>query len=183
MPRPRIRRRSRTSTAAVVASMAILLACVASSCSSKSFQYAASESTPVEMPYAPQAPPPPMNVARLLNGNWMATYPGGPVRVDIGLDPMLRGRNYVATMVDGNKNIPPGEVVWKGTLDQNVPGIVKADQICAEHGFQGARWVKARIVVSDASNFREELVDPTSCHGFPVQFTRVGPAPTAPIKD
>jgi hypothetical protein len=42
--------------------------------------------------------------------------------------------------------------------------------------------VKARIVVSDASNFREELVDPKSCHGFPVKFTRVGPAPTAPVK-
>ncbi len=183
MPRPRIRSRSQTSTTAAVASIAILLACAASSCSSQSFQYAASESTPVEMPYAPQAPPPPMNVARLLNGNWMATYPGGPLRVVIGLDKMLRGRNYVATLVDGNKNIPPGQVVWKGTLDQYAPGIVKADQICAEHGFQGARWVKARIVVSDASNFREELVDPTSCHGFPVQFTRVGPAPTAPIKD
>ncbi len=72
---------------------------------------------------------------------------------------MLRGRNYVATLVDGNKNIPPGQVVWKGVLDPNVPGIVKADQICAEHGYIGARWVDARIIVSDASNFREELVE------------------------
>src|ERR1039458_1353721 len=41
---------------------------------SPSFQYLASTSMPVEMPYAPQPPPAPMNVARLLNGNWMATY-------------------------------------------------------------------------------------------------------------
>ena len=75
-----------------------------------------------------------MNVARLLNGNWMATYPGGPLRVVIGLDPMLRGRNYVATMVDGNKTLPPGQVVWRGTLDQHVPGIVRAKQLCADHG-------------------------------------------------
>ena len=154
-----------------------------SSCNSQSFQYAASESMPVSPPVPVQPPPPPMNVARLLNGNWMATYPGGPLRVVIGLDPMLRGRNYVAKLVDGNKSIPPGETVWKGTLDQHVPGIVIADQICADHGFQGARWVKARIIVSDASHFREELVDPTSCHGFPVKFTRVGPAPTSPVRD
>ena len=101
----------------------------------------------------------------------------------IGLDPMLRGRNYVATLVDGNKDIPPGQVVWRGTLDQSVPGIVHADQICAEHGFRQARKVEARIIVSDASNFREELVNPNDCGGFPVKFTRVGPAPTAPVRD
>ena len=138
---------------------------------------------PVAPPAPVQPPPPPMNVARLLNGNWMATYPGGPLRVVIGVDQMLRGRNYVATLVDGNKSIPAGQIVWKGTLDQNVPGIVKAAQICADHGFQGARWVQARIIVSDASNFREELVTPGDCTGFPVKFTRVGPAPTAPVKD
>jgi len=181
MSRPTIDRRSLTSTAAL-ASLAILLACLTASCNSQSFQQSPGPSMPVPPPAPVQPPPPPMNVARLLNGNWMATYPGGPLRVVIGLDQMLRGRNYVATLVDGNKNIPAGNVVWKGTLDQNVPGIVQADQICADYGFQQARWVKARIVVSDASNFREELVDPSSCHGFPVKFTRVGPAPTAPVK-
>jgi hypothetical protein len=180
MPRP-LRRRSMTLPTAI-GSLAILLACVASSCNSQSFQYAASESVPVVPNVPVQPPPPPMNVARLLNGNWMATYPGGPLRVVIGLDQMLRGRNYVATLIDGNKNIPAGQVVWKGTLDPNVPGIVKADQICADHGFLGARWVKARIIVSDASNFREELVTPGDCSGFPVKFTRVGPAPTSPVK-
>jgi len=193
MPRPSIHRhRSPTLTAAstwpasahraALAATAILLACVASSCSSQSFQYA-KPSMPTPPPAPAQPPPPPMNVARLLNGNWKATYPGGPLRVVIGLDPMLRGRNYVATLVDGNKDIPPGQTVWKGTPDQNVPGIVIADQICAEQGFLQARWVKARIIVSDASNFREELVNPRDCHGFPVKFTRVGPAPTTPVKD
>ncbi len=76
---------------------------------------------------------------------------------------MLRGRNYVATLVDGNKSIPPGQVVWKGNLDPNVPGIVLANQICAEHGFLQARWVQARIIVSDPSNFVEELVNPKDC--------------------
>ncbi len=134
-------------------------------------------------PVPPQPPPPPMNVARLLNGNWMATYPGGPLRVVITLDPMLRGRNYVATLADGNKTLPPGQVVWRGTVDQSVPGIVHAKQICADQGLALARQVPVRIVVSDASHFREELVNPSDCRGFPVQFTRVGPAPTAPIKD
>lgn len=168
---------------AALAALTILLACVASSCNSQSFRQSAGPSMPALPPAPAQPPAPPMNVARLLNGNWMATYPGGPLRVVIGLDPMLMGRNYVATMVDGNKNIPPGQTVWKGTLDQHVRGIVIADQICAEQGFQQARWVKARIIVSDASNFREELVNPSDCHGFPVKFTRVGPAPTAPVKD
>lgn len=194
MPRPRIHRpRSRTlptasplainTRRAALAALAILLSYVTSSCDSLSFQQAPEPAMPTAPPAPVQAPAPPMNVARLLNGNWMATYPGGPLRVVIGLDQMLRGRNYVATLVDGNKNIPPGQVVWKGTVDPNVPGIIIADQICAEHGFLQARWVKARILVRDASNFREELVNPTDCHGFPVKFIRVGLAPTSPVTD
>jgi len=179
--RLRIRRHLPTLPAAV-AVLALSFACVTSSCNSQSFQQSG-PSMPVEMPYAPQAPPPPMNVARLLNGNWMATYPGGPLRVVIGLDQMLRGRNYVATLVDGNKTLPPGQVVWRGTLDQYVPGIVQAKQLCADNGLPLSRQVPVRIVVSDASNFREELVHPNDCHGYPVTYTRVGPAPTAPIKD
>ena len=181
MPRP-IRRYLLTSPAPI-AVLAFLLTCLTSSCNSQSFQQSSGPSMPVPPPAPVQPPPPPMNAARLLNGNWMATYPGGPLRVVIGVDQMLRGRNYIATLVDGNKSIPPGQVVWKGRLDPNVPGIVIADQICAEHGFLQARWAPARIIVSDASHFREELVNPKDCHGFPVTFTRVGPAPTAPVKD
>jgi len=180
--RLRIRRQLLTLPASIGV-LALVFACVTSSCNSQSFQQSSGPSMPVPPPTPVQPPPPPMNVARLLNGNWMATYPGGPLRVVIGVDQMLRGRNYVATLVDGNKSIPPGQVVWKGKLDPNVPGIVIADQICAEHGFLQARWAPARIIVSDASNFREELVNPKDCHGYPVTFTRVGPAPTAPVKD
>ncbi len=182
MPRPRNHRHSPTSLAAL-ASIAMLFACAAAACNSQSFQYAASESMPVVPPTPVQAPPPPMNVARLLNGNWMATYPGGPLRVVITLDPMLRGRNYVATLVDGNKTLPAGEVVWRGRLDQNVTGIVNAKQLCADNGLPLARQVPVRILVSDASHFSEELVNPGDCHGFPVKYTRVGPPPTAPVKD
>ena len=182
MARPRIDRHILTAHAAVV-SLAILIACVTSSCNSQSFQQSSGPSMPALPPVPPQAPPPPMNVARLLNGNWMATYPGGPLRVAIGLDQMLRGRNYVATMIDGNKTLPAGQVVWRGTVDQNVPGIVRAKQICADNGLPLARQVPVRIVVSDASHFREELVNPGDCHGFPVNYTRVGPAPTSPVKD
>jgi hypothetical protein len=182
MPRPRInRQRSLTSHAAVV-SLAILLACVTSSCNSESFKQQSGPPMPIPPPAPVQPPPPPMNVARLLNGNWMATYPGGPLRAVIGLDQMLRGRNYVATLVDGNKTLPAGQVVWRGTVDQYVPGIVHAEQLCADNGLPLARQVPVRIVVDDASHFREELVNPNDCHGFPVTFTRVGPAPTAPIK-
>jgi hypothetical protein len=180
--RLRIRRQLPTLPATVVV-FALLIACVTSSCNSQSFEQSSGPAMPVPPPTPEQPPAPPMNVARLLNGNWMATYPGGPLRVVIGVDQMLRGRNYIATLIDGNKSIPPGQVVWKGTLDPNVPGIVIADQICAEHGFLQARWAPARIIVSDPSNFREELVNPKDCHGFPVTFTRVGPAPTAPVKD
>lgn len=183
MPRPRIdRQRSLISHAAAV-SLAILLACVTTSCNSQSFQQSPGPSMPGPPPVPPQPPPPPMNVARLINGNWKATYPGGPLRVVIALDPMLRGRNYVATLVDGNKTLPPGQVVWRGTVDQYAPGIVRAKQICADNGLGLARWVPARIIVTDASHFREELAVPGACHGFPVTYTRVGPAPTAPIKD
>src|SRR5260370_11808889 len=115
--RLRIRRKLLTLPAAV-AVLAIVIACVTSSCNSQSFQQSSGPSMPVPPPAPVQPPPPPMNVARLLNGNWMATYPGGPLRVVIGLDQMLRGRNYVATLVDGNKTLPPAQADWRGTLDQ-----------------------------------------------------------------
>src|SRR5271170_161336 len=182
MPRPRIRHRSLTSSTALAA-LAVLLACVSSSCNSQSFQYAPEPAMPTPPPAPIQPPPPPLNVARLLNGNWMATYPDGPLRVVIGLDQMLRGRNYVATLIDGNKTLPAGEVVWRGTVDQYVPGIVRGKQLCADNGLPLSRQVPVRLVVSDASHFREELVNPTDCHGYPVTYTRVGPAPTSPIKD
>ena len=183
MPRPRINRQRSLTPHAAFVSLAILLACVTSSCNSQSFQQSSGPQILAPPPAPVQPPAPPMNVARLLNGNWMATYPGGPLRVVIGLDQMLRGRNYVATLIDGNQSIPAGQVVWRGTVDQYVPGIVQAKQLCADNGLPLSRQVPVRIVVSDASHFREELVNPKDCHGYPVTYTRVGPAPTSPIKD
>jgi len=162
---------------------AILFSCLIASCNSQSFQYSPEPPNPPAPIVPPQPPPPPLNQARLLNGNWTATYPGGPLRVVISLDPMLRGRNYVATLVDPSNTIPAGQVIWRGNLDPNVPGLVLADQVCADNGFVQARTVKARILVGDPSTFTEELVNPKECRGFPVTYTRVGPAPTAPPRD
>ncbi len=162
---------------------AILSALMFTGCDSQSFQYAAEPANPPAPIVPPQAPPPPLNQARLLNGNWTANFPGGPLRVVISLDPMLRGRNYVATLVDPSKSIPAGQVIWSGTLDPNVAGLVLVDQVCADNGFVQARNVKARILVGDPSTFTEELVNPKECHGFPVTYTRVGPAPTEPQRD
>ncbi len=131
---------------------------------------------PTPPPAPVQPPAPPINPARQINGNWFATYPGGPLRVVIGLDPMLMGRNYVATLVDGNKDVPAGHVMWRGTVDQNVPNVVLADQVCASQGLSSVRTVKARIIVADLDHLTEELVNPKACGGFPVKYTRAGAA-------
>ncbi len=148
MPRARIRiriNRPRSSTAIIGArvsnsrrraftSLAIVLACLVAGCNSQSFQQSNGPSMPTLPPAPVQPPAPPINPARQIDGNWFATYPGGPLRVVIGLDPMLMGRNYVATLVDGNKAMPPGQVMWRGTVDQNVPNLVVAQQACASSG-------------------------------------------------
>jgi hypothetical protein len=180
MPRAKIgirTERPRSSTATIArASLAIVLACVVAGCNSQSFQESNGPSMPAMPPVPVQPPAPPMNPARQLNGNWFATYPGGPLRVVIGLDPMMMGRNYVATLVDGNKDFPPGKVMWRGTVDQNVPNLVVAQQACATSGLGSVRTVKARIVVTDLDHVTEELVDPKACGGFPVKYTRASAA-------
>ena len=158
-------------------SLALLLACLIAACNSQSFQESNGPSMPAMPPVPVQPPAPPMNPARQIDGNWYATYPGGPLRVVIGLDPMLRGRNYVATLVDGTKNVPAGQVMWRGTVDQYVPNLVRADQACVGSG--PVRTVKARVIVNDPDHLTEELVDPKSCPGVPVKYTsaRVTDAP------
>ena len=169
MPRATIDR-PRSSTV----SIALLLACLIAACNSQSFQESNGPSILPPPPAPVQPPAPPMNPARQINGNWYATYPGGPLRVVIGLDPMLRGRNYVATLVDGTKNVPAGQVMWRGTVDQYVPNLVRAEQACLSSG--PVRTVKARVIVNDPEHLTEELVDPKSCAGFPVKYTSASAA-------
>ncbi|HUO05850.1 MAG TPA: hypothetical protein VMU16_11705 [Candidatus Binataceae bacterium] len=158
-----------------IALAALALPLALAACSSQSFQ--PGRTLPAAPPAPPQPPPPPYNPARHLDGLWSATYPGGPLRVTVAVNPMLMGRNYVATLVDGNANIPAGQVVWRGTPDANVPGLIPVNQICADQGFLMARWISARISVQDSDHFTEDLVRPQDCHGFPVLFTRIGPPP------
>jgi hypothetical protein len=156
-------------------SLAILLACLITACNSQSFQQSNGPSIMPPPPAPAQPPAPPINPARQIDGNWYATYPGGPLRVVIGLDPMLRGRNYVATLVDGTKDVPAGQVMWRGTVDQYVPNLVRADQACISSG-RSVRTVKARVIVNDPDHLTEELVDPKSCGGFPVKYTSASAA-------
>ena len=92
MPRPRIddhrlstcssgsASRIRVRGRALIAATAIATAFLVAACASQSFQQA---------PPPPMPTPPPLNAAKLLNGNWMASYPQGPLRVVISLDPMF----------------------------------------------------------------------------------------------
>src|ERR1700716_4096519 len=102
MPRASIDRPCSSTTVTI----AFVLACLIAACNSQSFQESNGPSMPTPPPAPAQPPAPPMNPARQIDGNWYATYRGVPLRVVIGLDPMLRGRNYVATLVDGTKDIP-----------------------------------------------------------------------------
>jgi hypothetical protein len=172
MPRASIDRPCSSTTVTI----AFVLACLIAACNSQSFQESNGPSMPTPPPAPAQPPAPPMNPARQIDGNWYATYPGGPLRVVIGLDPMLRGRNYVATLVDGTKDIPAGQVMWRGTVDQYVPNLVRAEQNCMSGGPGTTRTVKARIVVNDPDHLTEELADPKSCGGFPVKYTRASAA-------
>jgi hypothetical protein len=163
--------RARAST---IVTIAVLFACLIAACNSQSFKESNGPSIMPPPPAPVQPPAPPINPARQIDGNWYATYPGGPLRVVIGLDPMLRGRNYVATLVDGARNIPAGQVLWRGTVDQYVPNLVRAEHQCLSGGT--IRTVKARIVVNDPDHLTEELVDPKSCPGFPMKYIRASAA-------
>jgi hypothetical protein len=172
------RDRSCPGTAITLPTLAIVFACFVAACNSQSFQ-SSPPSMPTPPPVPAQPPPPPFNPATQIDGNWSARYIGGPLRLVIGLDQMKMGRNYIATLVDGNKDFPAGQVMWRGTVDQNVPNVVLADQVCAKRGLIEERTVNARMVVRDLDHMTEELVDPKSCSGFPVKYTRIG-APNAP---
>ncbi|MGH7812476.1 MAG: hypothetical protein ACREQI_00535 [Candidatus Binataceae bacterium] len=159
---------------------ALALAGAVTACNSQSFQRTRTLPAPPQPAYY-QPPRPPANPARRLEGTWSATYPGGPLRVVIGLDPRILGRNYVATLVTGNQSLPAGQVTWRGVPDPHIPGLVLATQVCASQGFLQEKWIKARIVVKDRSHFTEQLVRPQDCTGFPVRWTRIGPPSRAHV--
>ncbi len=147
---------------------ALLLACVVWACAQQ------------QPPPRPPSPPPPApvpagppNYAKGLVGTWYASYPEGPLKATIVLDNRLRGINYVATLVDGNKDMPPGTVAWRGKPDPNVLNLVVGEQLCAEAGHVRVTSVNIMIQVPDADRFTESLSRGGSCRGFPVKWVRV----------
>jgi hypothetical protein len=136
---------------------------------------------------APQQPPPPPpppprpaptpsgppNYAHALVGTWYASYPGGPLKVNITLDHWMRGVNYVATLVDGNQDMPPGTVAWRGKPDTNVLNLVVGEQLCAEAGHVRVTSQNVTMQVADTDHFTENLVRRGSCQGYPVNWVRV----------
>ena len=120
-----------------------------------------------------QAPVVP-NLNHQILGRWSATYPGGPLRVDIENDPLLGNTNYIATLVDGGYGtFHPGAIVFKAVPDQAVPTLVTGTQRCPDPPYTSPVDISMTITVIDANNFTEELVQKNACKGFPVKFTRL----------
>jgi len=144
----------------------VILLCSAFSCTE----------TVAPLPPPPPPPPPPSgppNLAKSLVGNWTATYRGGPLKAVITMDAQVRGINYVATLVDGNKDMHPGTVVWRGTWDRAVPNLVRAKQLCGVAGSLSALTVDVVLTVTDPDHFTEILTIPGSCKGYPVNWARL----------
>jgi hypothetical protein len=136
---------------------------------------------PQQPPPPPSPPPPrpaptpsgPPNYAHRLAGTWYASYPGDPLKVNITLDHWMRGVNYVATLVDGNPDMPAGTVGWRGKPDRNVINLVLGVQLCAEPGHVRVTSENVTIHVTDADHFTENLLRRGACKGFPVNWVRV----------
>jgi hypothetical protein len=138
--------------------------------------WSCAEQPPPPLPPPPPPPPAPAgppNYAKGLVGTWYASYPGGPLKATIVLDHYFRGTNYIATLVDGNKDMPPGTVAWRGTPDRNVRDLVVGEQLCAEAGHVRVTSVKVTMQVADIDHFTESLAPGASCRGFPVTWVRV----------
>jgi hypothetical protein len=63
-----------------------------------------------------------------LTGVWSATYPGGPLNVDI----RQTGNQVAAILLTGNGFVPAGEVTFHGRYDSNP---FRAEQIRAQQNF------------------------------------------------
>ncbi len=159
---------------ALTVPMICLLWLATSSCAPNTTSVAAPAPTPLApMAGLPAQPVTVQNPNLQLVGQWSATYPGGPFRVDIERDPLLGRTNYIATLIDGGYGtFHAGSIVFKGTPDGVVPTLVVGTQKCPDPGYYSAFDVSMTITVIDANNFTEELVQKNSCKGYPVKFTR-----------
>jgi hypothetical protein len=109
-----------------------------------------------------------------LEGLWSASYPGGPLQVNIQDDPQLGDHNYVARLVDGSYGtIRPGAITFTGSPDPSIPTLVGGDQKCSLPGRMGLLHAPMSITVQDADHFTENLVHKGTCPGFPIKFTRI----------
>ena len=125
----------------------------------------------------PPPPPPQFHVLPLneeLEGLWSATYPSGPLQVNIQDDPQLGDHNYVARLVDGSYGmIHPGAITFTAAPDGSIPNLVAGDQKCSQPGRMGLLHGAMSITVEDADHFTENLVRKGTCPGFPIHFTRI----------
>jgi hypothetical protein len=128
-------------------------------------------------PPLPPPPPPQFHVLPVneqLEGLWSASYPGGPLQVNIQDDPQLGDHNYVARLVDGSYGtIHPGAITFTGSPDPSIPTLVGGDQKCSLPGRMGLLHAPMSITVQDADHFTENLVHKGTCPGFPIKFTRI----------
>ena len=128
------------------------------------------ETPPAEhgrMPAVTDPIKPPSSPRYDLTGEWLASYSGGLVRVNIEQS----GTYLSAKLIRGwDAYIPKGQVAFWGTYDSNV---FSAHQICSYAGFKNPFWVTATITVGDMGHFIEEDTG-GQCGGggFPLKWER-----------
>ena len=152
--------------------VALAAALMLAGCSYQEFM--AAQNAPLVMPTLPPEPPQVVPLNNQLEGDWSASYPGGPLHVNIADDPMLTGHNYIARLVDGGYGtLHAGAVTFTGTPDHSIPNLVSGDQKCSLPGRMGLLHAPMAITVQDVDHFTEKLVRPGACPGFPIQFSRI----------
>ncbi|HXW84914.1 MAG TPA: hypothetical protein VEJ86_10950 [Candidatus Binataceae bacterium] len=140
-------------------------------------EFLAAQNAPIVMPTLPAQPPEVVPLSNQLEGDWSATYPRGPLHVNIQDDPLLGDHNYVARLVDGSYGeIHPGAITFKGRPDNSIPNLVGGEQMCSQPGRMGLLHAPMTITVQDSNHFTEQLVRAGACPGFPVRFTRIANA-------
>jgi len=101
-----------------------------------------------------------------LSGTWLASYPGGPLKVKI----VHTGDDITATLLDGNAFVPAGKEAFSGKF--KLP-VFEGQQLCAYPGFQRPFHVKVMIKVIDNDHFTEDVAPGSNCGGFPVDWVRM----------